>query len=69
VGAEISDMVSLKKPVLCLYKKGVKKISRYITGKVGSKYLHTPYEVYEYQTLGEAKYAIKSFIDRNVNKK
>ncbi len=68
VGAEVSDMVTLKKPVLCLYKKGVKKISRYIIGKMNSKYVKSPVEVYEYQTLGEAKYAIKKFMEEHVKK-
>lgn len=68
VGAEISDMVNLKKPVLCLYKGGLKKISRYITGKMNSKYVKSPILVYEYQTLGEAKYVIKKFIEEHVKK-
>lgn len=63
-GAEISDMVHLGKPVLCLYKRGLKdKISKYVLGKHGSKHITTKFESYEYDTLGDAKYAIKKFID------
>ena len=69
-GAEISDMIHLKKPVLCLYKHGIRdKVSRYILGKHKSEFVTTPFEVYEYQTLGDAKYAIKKFINDLRNNK
>lgn len=65
-GEEISDMISLGKPVLCLYKKAlVDKVSAYGRGKQGSKYVKTPFECYAYETLGEAKDKIKAFMKEN----
>ena len=64
VGGEISDMVHLKKPVLCLFKKGLEvKVSAYICGKEGSKYITTPFESYAYETVEDAKNKIKEFVD------
>ena len=66
-GAEISDMIHMGKPVLCLYKHGLKdKVSRYVMGKHGSHHVSTKFEVYEYQTIGDAKYGIKKFVN-NLN--
>lgn len=63
VGAEISDMVKLEKPVLCLFKKGLKeRVSAYIQGKYGSRFVNSPFEVYEYESLVDAKEKIKAFI-------
>ena len=66
VGGEISDMIHLGKPVLCLFKKGLEdKISAYIQGKMGSQYVTTPFESYAYETLDEAKDRIKAFVESN----
>ena len=40
VGSEISDMIHAGKPVLMLFKRGLEnKVSAYLRGKVGSKYV------------------------------
>jgi len=65
-GEEISDMIHLGKPVLCLYKKALKnKVSAYGRGKHGSKYVKTPFECYDYQTLEDAKDKIQQFLKEN----
>ncbi len=65
-GAEISDMIRLRKPVLCLYKRGLDNgVSAYVLGKQGSKFVDTVFVCYEYHSLGEAKYAIKNFVEHN----
>jgi hypothetical protein len=64
VGSEISDMISAYKPVLMLYKQGLKeKISAYLRGKVGSKYVTCPVECHAYSDLDDAGRRIKAFID------
>lgn len=69
VGAEISDMIKLKKPVLCLYKRGLdNNVSAYIIGKQGSKFVKTPFICHEYHSLGEAKYYVKRFVEKEVRK-
>lgn len=61
-GAEISDMIHMGKPVLCLYRREFKdKVSKYITGKHGSHHVLTKMECYEYHSIGEAMFAIKKF--------
>lgn len=63
VGAEISDAINLKKPVLCLYKRTLKnEISAYILGKEGSKYLKPLANCYGHETLYDAENIIKDFI-------
>jgi len=67
VGAEISDLIHLGKPVLCLYKKGLEeKVSAYILGKMGSKYIQPPFECYAYQDLEDAKEKIKQFAKKSL---
>lgn len=62
-GGEISDMVHMGKPVLCLFKRGLEKmVSNYIQGKQGSRYIETPFECYAYEGLGDIKERIKEFI-------
>lgn len=69
VGAEICDMIYQKKPILCLYKRGLKsKVSAYILGKEDSKFIKTAFECYEYDTVGDAKYAIKKFLEEKFKK-
>ena len=66
VGGEISDMVHLGKPVLCLLKKGLEKIvSAYTQGKQGSQYVTTPFECYGYESVEDAKRKMRQFIDAN----
>ncbi|MFH1358890.1 MAG: nucleoside 2-deoxyribosyltransferase [archaeon] len=65
-GQEISDMIGLGKPVLCLYKKALEyNVSAYGRGKQGSKYVKTPFECYAYETLDDAKHKIKEFLESN----
>jgi len=64
VGSEISDMIYSRKPVLMLFKYGLQdKISSYIRGKVGSKYVSCPIECYAYNDLKDAENKIRAFID------
>jgi hypothetical protein len=64
VGSEISDMISADKPVLMLFKQGLEdKISAYLRGKVGSKYVTCPIQCHGYSDLQDAGERIKAFID------
>jgi hypothetical protein len=64
VGGEISDMINLRKPVLCAFKRGLEKsVSNYIQGKQGSKYVETPFECYAYESLEDLKEKIKEFVE------
>lgn len=66
VGGEISDMTHMGKPVLCLFKKDLKNnVSAYTRGKMGSQYIKTPFEVYAYTTIEDAKDKIKEFVESN----
>ena len=63
-GGEISDMVHMGKPVLCLFKKGLEEtVSNYIQGKQGSYFVKTPFECHAYETLGELKEKIREFTE------
>jgi hypothetical protein len=63
VGSEISDMIYAGKPVLMLFKHGLEdKISSYIRGKVGSKYVFRPIECHAYRDLDDAADRIRVFI-------
>ena len=67
VGAEISDLLYLEKPVLCLFKRGFEKsISAYIQGKNGSKFVKALLETHSYQTKEEAKGIIKNFLEKTL---
>ena len=66
VGSEISDMVHLGKPILCLFKKKLgDSVSAYIRGKQGSKFVKTAFEHHGYGTLAEAKDFIKAFAEKH----
>ncbi len=66
VGGEIADMLNLGKPVLCLFKKGLKKkVSAYIQGKKGSEFVKSPFGCEEYEDVNDAKEKIKEFIEAN----
>ncbi|MCX6798529.1 MAG: nucleoside 2-deoxyribosyltransferase [Candidatus Diapherotrites archaeon] len=70
VGAEISDIVHLGKPILCLYKKEFEPvISAYILGKERSRAVETIFECRAYATLAEAKKIIKNFVENAVAQK
>ena len=70
VGSEISDMIYAGKPVLMLFKRGLEdKISSYIRGKVGSKYVSCPVECHAYRDLEAAGVRIRAFIDAHCAKK
>ena len=63
-GGEISDMLSLGKPVLCLYKKSEENsVSAYCRGKKGSRYVKTYFDAYGYEDVEDAKNKIKSFLE------
>jgi len=64
VGGEISDMIHLGKPVLCLLKRGLEKVvSSYVQGKQGSRYITSPFECSAYETVEDAKKQIKEFVE------
>jgi hypothetical protein len=64
VGGEISDMIHMGKPVLLLFKKGLeKKVSAYILGKCGSRFVTSPVESAVYGDMKEARELIRRFID------
>jgi hypothetical protein len=64
VGSEVSDMIYAGKPVLMLFKHGLEdKISSYLRGKVGSRYVFCPIECHGYSDLDDAGRRIKAFID------
>ena len=66
VGGEISDMIHLGRPVLCLLKEGLENsVSAYTQGKQGSKYVTTPFECYAYHSVEDAKERISRFIEAN----
>ena len=66
VGSEISDMIYLSKPVLCLFKKGLEsKVSAYVQGKMGSKYVSSSFECHAYETLDDVKKIISQFVIAN----
>lgn len=66
VGGEISDLVNLGKPILCLFKKGLEEqVSAYTLGKQGSKFIKTPYECHDYDSLKTAKEIIKTFVEKH----
>lgn len=67
VGSEIADMVNIGKPVLCLFKEGIREnVSAYILGKEKSKYVNTIFECHSYGSLGEVEEIIKIFIKKNI---
>jgi hypothetical protein len=69
VGSEISDMIYTGKPVLMLYKHGLEdKVSSYIRGKVGSRYVSCPVECHAYRDLNDAGNRIRAFIDAHCKK-
>ena len=64
VGSEISDMIYAGKPILMLFKHGLEdKISAYLRGKAGSKYVTCPVECHPYRDLEDAGARIKEFIE------
>lgn len=64
VGSEVSDMIYAGKPVLMLFKHGLEdKVSSYIRGKVGSRYVSCPVECHGYRDLQDAGERINAFID------
>ncbi|MBI2629993.1 hypothetical protein HYW76_02740 [Candidatus Pacearchaeota archaeon] len=64
VGSEISDMIHLGKPILCLFKGELKdKVSAYIQGKMNSQYIPSFFECYAYASLEDAKDKIKKFLE------
>lgn len=69
VGSEISDMIHARKPVLMLFKQGLEnKVSAYLRGKVGSRYVSCPIECHGYRDLNDAGDRIRAFIDAHCGK-
>jgi len=63
VGGEISDMVHLGKPVLLLFRHDLDvKVSAYIRGKSGSRYVASPVACQAYENLEDARTKIRDFI-------
>jgi nucleoside 2-deoxyribosyltransferase len=66
-GAEISDMIHLEKPVLCLFRKEAEEMaSYYIRGKKGSGFVKSAFECQAYGTAAEAKQLIKEFAEKHL---
>jgi hypothetical protein len=66
-GEEISDMISLGKPVLCFYKKAFEdKVSAYGRGKSGSRFVKTAFECHAYNDMDFVRSKIKEFVAVNV---
>jgi len=64
VGSEISDMIYADKPILMLFKHGLEgKISSYLRGKAGSKYVNCRVECHPYGDLEDAGARIREFIE------
>jgi hypothetical protein len=64
VGSEVSDMVYMGKPVLCLYKRDMQNlVSAQILGKEGSRHVIGVYECHAYETLDELVEIIIRFIE------
>jgi len=64
VGSEISDMIYADKPILMLFKHGLEeKISSYLRGKAGSKYVTCRVECHPYRDLEDAGAKISEFIE------
>jgi 2'-deoxynucleoside 5'-phosphate N-hydrolase len=64
VGSEISDMIYADKPILMLFKNGLEgKVSSYLRGKAGSRYVNCRVECHPYLDLEDAGAKIKEFID------
>lgn len=61
-GSEISDMLHMGKPVLCLFTGKRSAVSAYIRGKQGSIFTDTPYQCSSYTTRHGAKRVIKKFL-------
>ncbi|MCK9393824.1 MAG: nucleoside 2-deoxyribosyltransferase [Candidatus Paceibacterota bacterium] len=67
VGAEISDMVHNKKPVLCVYNSNSTNdndVSAYVLGKQGSKFTDSLFECINYSTFEELRIIIREFFSR-----
>ncbi len=63
-GEEISDMINLGKPVLCLYRKSFENsVSAYGRGKQGSAYVKSRFECFAYENAVEVKDKIKEFVE------
>ena len=67
VGSEISDAITLGKPVLCLFKKKfASSVSAYIRGKQNSKFIKVAFECQAYETLKEAENFIREFLEKHL---
>lgn len=63
VGSEISDMITMNKPVLCLYRKDLyPMVSAHILGKEDSAFITTPYVCYGYESLEGVRKTVERFL-------
>lgn len=63
IGAQISDLIHMKTPILCLYRNDLYNIiPRYILGKEDSKYINSTFIVSGYDNEEEISRIIKEFI-------
>ncbi|MCL5410614.1 MAG: hypothetical protein M1324_02025 [Patescibacteria group bacterium] len=69
VGAEISDLLHMGIPVICLYHQRIdeKAVSAYIRGKEGSMYVSAPFECCEYADTEHVRDLVREFAMRHVS--
>jgi 2'-deoxynucleoside 5'-phosphate N-hydrolase len=67
VGAEISDMIRVGKPVLMLYQEELESlVSAYIRGKCGSRYVKSPVVCRSYRDMAMAEDIVAEFMAGNL---
>jgi len=63
IGSQISDLIHMKTPILCLYRNDLYNIvPRYILGKENSKYVDSPFIVSGYENEEEISRIIEEFV-------
>ena len=68
VGSEITDMIHMKKPVLCLYREDLYNIvSANILGKESSDYIQSPFKALAYDSEEDIEKKIKEFVETHGN--
>lgn len=68
VGSEISDMIAMGKPVLCLYKKDLYNIvSAQLLGKKGSEFVKSSYDIVPYEKVSEIVDIVNDFSRKYIN--
>jgi len=68
VGGEISDIIKLGKPVLCLAKEGLgDEVSAYVRGKENSEFISNLFEYKVYSDINDIQNIILNFIEKIKN--